>query len=210
MVVGLTGGIGAGKSSVSERLVTRGAVVIDADAITRELQEPGQPVFAAIVERFGTTMVAADGSLDRPALADIVFSDPRAKADLEAIVHPQVGRVMAQRMAEQEGTDHVVLLDIPLLVEGGRGDLAAVIVVDADPEVALGRLVELRGFREEDARARMANQVSREDRLARADYVVHNDGDLAALEREVDRCWGWLCRLRDAAETSRPGGGDRP
>lgn len=209
MVVGLTGGIGSGKSSVSERLADRGAVVIDADAITRELQVPGQPVFEAIVERFGPLVVADDGSLDRPALADIVFGDPRAKADLEAIVHPQVGGVMAQRMADLQHTDQVVILDIPLLVEGGRGDLAAVIVVDTDPAIALQRLVEHRGFRADDVRARMANQATREDRLARADFVIHNDGDLAALDREVARCWDWLLQRRDAAGPAQAGQADR-
>ena len=153
IVVGLTGGIGSGKSTVSTLLAERGAVVIDADAITKGLQRPGEPVFEAIVKRFGPGVVASDGSLDRPALAAIVFSDPAALKDLNAIVHPAVGvEILRQLDAERSG-DRVVVLDIPLLVESGRYQVAAVVVVDVDPEIAVRRLVSQRGMTETDARA---------------------------------------------------------
>ncbi len=191
-VVGLTGGIGSGKSTVSAALTARGAVVIDADVITREVQEPGTPVFGAMVERFGPTIVRRDGSLDRQAVADLVFPDPEALADLNAIVHPAVGARLAERLAEQVGTDHVVVLDVPLLVESGRDDMAGIIVVDVDPETAVARLVSQRGFTEEDARARISRQADREQRLERADFVIDNNGDLAALEPQIDACWAWI------------------
>jgi dephospho-CoA kinase len=196
LLIGLTGGIGSGKSSVSARLAERGAAVIDADAIVREVQAPGTPVLAAMVERFGPTILAADGSLDRQAVADVVFTDDAALADLNAIVHPAVGAEIARRLEAEAATDHVVILDVPLLVESGRSDLAAMIVVDVDPAVAVERLVEHRGFRADDAWARIARQVSREDRLARADLVVDNSGTLADLEAEVDRAWAWITSLR--------------
>jgi dephospho-CoA kinase len=189
---GLTGGIGSGKSTVAEQLVARGAILIDADGITRELQEPGEPVFVAMVELFSEGVVGRDGRLDRQAVADIVFADPDAKAKLEAIVHPAVGATIGARLAEVAATDAVVVLDIPLLVEKGRDDLVGTIVVDVDPEVAVDRLVRFRGFREDDARARIANQVDRATRLAHADFVVDNSGDLDHLEHEVDRLWGWI------------------
>jgi dephospho-CoA kinase len=205
LAVGLTGGIGSGKSSVSERLASRGAVIVDADRITRELQEPGQAVFDAIVEAFGPSILGPDGRLDRPGLAAIVFRDSEAKRRLEGIVHPGVGAVIAERLAGLAATEETVVLDIPLLVESGRDDLAGVIVVDVDPEVAVARLVEHRGFDEADARARMANQVSREERLARADFVVDNSGDLEHLDREVGRCWSWLQGLRPSSDAEGPG-----
>lgn len=196
LVVGLTGGIGAGKSSVADRLESRGALVIDADRITRQLQEPGEPVFRAMVDRFGPGIVGTDGALDRKVVADLVFSDPRARRDLEAIVHPEVARVMAEQMAEAVGTEQIVVLDIPLLVESeGRGDMAGVIVVDCSLDAALRRLVEHRGFSPDDARARMANQATRQERLDRADFVITNEGSLEELELEVDRCWRWIQSL---------------
>jgi dephospho-CoA kinase len=197
-VVGLTGGIGAGKSTVSAALAAKGAVVIDADAITREVQEPGTDVFAAMVERFGPGIVAADGSLDRQAVADIVFPDPAALADLNAIVHPAVGATIAERLGAQVGTDHVVVLDVPLLVESGRDDMAGIIVVDVDPETAVRRLVEHRGFTEADARARISRQAGRDERLAKADFVIDNEGDLDALAPRIDECWAWIASLPEA------------
>lgn len=191
-MLGLTGGIGSGKSTVGALLVERGAVLLDADAMVRELQQPGMPVFEAMVERFGPGVVAADGSLDRAAVAEVVFNDPEALQDLNDIVHPAVGERINQRLVELAETDEVVVLDIPLLVEGDRQGYAGVIVVDTDPEVALRRLVEHRGFSEADARARMANQASRDERLARADVVVRNDGSLDDLAAEVDRAWAWI------------------
>lgn len=200
ILIGLTGGMGSGKSSVSARLAAKGAVVIDADAITRELQEPGQPVLAQMVARFGPGILTGDGRLDRQAVADIVFTDAAALADLNAIVHPAVGVEIARRLEEQAGTDHVVVLDVPLLVESGRSDLAALVVVDVDPEVAVDRLVRFRGVREDDARARMARQATREQRLASADLVVDNSGTEADLDREVDRAWTWILARAEAAD----------
>ena len=187
IVVGLTGGIGSGKSTVSALLAAKGAVILDADAITRELQQPGTPVFDAIVERFGPGVVASDGTLDRPALAAIVFNDPDARKELEAIVHPAVGVRMMERLQEVAGTDAVVVYDVPLLVESGRRGYAGVIVVDVDPEIAVERLVTQRGMSEADARARIANQASREDRLAVADQVVDNSGTRGPWPSESTR-----------------------
>lgn len=195
LLIGLTGGIGSGKSTVAALLAERGAVVIDADAITREVQAPGGPVLAAMVERFGSEIIAADGSLDRQAVADVVFSDPEALADLNSIVHPAVGAEIARRLEEAAGSDDVVVLDVPLLVESGRDDLVALVVVDVDPEVAVRRLVERRGMREDDARARMARQVSREERLARADIVIDNSGTVAELESAVAATWDDILAL---------------
>jgi dephospho-CoA kinase len=195
VLIGLTGGIGSGKSTVSALLAERGAVVIDADAITRELQQPGTAVFEAMRERFGPAIVAADGTLDRQAVADIVFKDADALKDLGAIVHPAVGAEIATRLEAAQGTDQVVVLDVPLLVESGRDDMVALVVVDVDPEVAVQRLVRQRGMREDDARARMANQVSREDRLARADFVIDNSGSLEELAHHVEALWPRLVAL---------------
>jgi dephospho-CoA kinase len=199
LLVGLTGGIGAGKSTVSAALAARGAVVIDADAIVRELQAPGGPVLEAMVDRFGPGILHSDGTLDRQAVADLVFGDDAALADLNAIVHPAVGAEIARRLEAEAGTDHVVVLDVPLLVESGRSDLAGLIVVDTDPEVAVRRLVEQRGFSEADARARIARQASREERLARADLVIDNNGDRAALEAQIDRAWDWILSLAEVS-----------
>lgn len=196
-LVGLTGGIGAGKSSVSARLAAKGAVIVDADAIVREVQAAGSPVFDAIVERFGAGVVGPDGELDRPALAAVVFDDPAALKDLNALVHPAVGVEVLRRVDEQRGTDGVVVLDVPLLVESGRYQASGVIVVDLHPDLAVERLVTDRGMTEEEARARMANQVSRDERLARADFVIDNSGPPDALDEAVDRAWAWIATLPD-------------
>lgn len=189
LLIGLTGGIGSGKSTVSSLLAAQGAVVIDADAITRRLQRSGEPVFDAMVERFGSGIVGPDGELDRQAVADLVFADSQALSDLNAIVHPAVGAEIARRLEEEAATDHVVVLDVPLLVESGRSDLAALVVVDVDPEVAVQRLVEHRGMREGDVRARMARQASREERRAKADVVIDNSGSVEELEDHVRQAW---------------------
>jgi len=196
LLIGLTGGIGSGKSSVSARLAERGAVVVDADAIVHELQSPGQPVLAEMVAAFGPAILRADGTLDRQAVADLVFGDDEALATLNAIVHPAVGAEIAGRLAAAADTDAVVILDVPLLVESGRDDLAGLLVVDVDPDLAVRRLVEQRGFREDDARARIARQASREARRARADLVIDNSGSLADLEAQVDAAWAWIESLR--------------
>lgn len=204
LVIGLTGGIGSGKSTVSAMLAERGAVVVDADAIVRELQQPGTPVFDAMVERFGREIVAADGTLDRAAVADRVFDDPAALADLNAIVHPAVGAEIARRLEELAPTDAVVVLDVPLLVESKNPyPVAGLLVVDVDPEVAVRRLVEHRGMREADVRARMARQASREERLARADHVIDNSGTLDDLARQVDEAWAWIEGLRSRQSAGR-------
>ena len=195
LLIGLTGGIGSGKSTVSSLLAARGAVVVDADAITRDLQRAGGPVFDAMVERFGTGIVGDDGELDRQRVANLVFSDPEALADLNAIVHPAVGAEIAQRLEHEAANDDVVVLDVPLLVESGRDDLALLVVVDVDPEVAVHRLVAHRGMREDDVRARMARQASREERAARADHLIDNSGTLATLEAQVEDLWQRLVTL---------------
>jgi dephospho-CoA kinase len=202
--IGLTGGIGSGKSTVSAALAARGAVVIDADAVVRELQQPGQPVLAAMVERFGERILRPDGSLDRQAVADVVFTDTEALADLNALVHPAVGAEILRRLEAEEGTDHVVVLDVPLLVENEAFEVAAVVVVDTDPDVAVERLVRHRGFDEGDARARIARQATREQRLARADFVIPNDGTPADLDHHIERCWEWICQLA-AGQAESPG-----
>lgn len=190
LVLGLTGGIGSGKSTVSALLEAKGAVIIDADRIVRELQQPGEPVFAAMVDAFGDEIVAADGTLDRQAVADLVFGDEEKLVTLNGIVHPAVGVRMAEQLAGLVDTDAVVILDVPLLVEGkGRYDTAGTIVVDVDPDLAVQRLVEHRGFTETDARARMARQSSREDRLAMADVVIDNSGAVADLGPQIDELW---------------------
>lgn len=201
LLVGLTGGIGSGKSTVSALLAARGAVVVDADAIVREVQAVGGPAYDGIVSRFGPSVVADDGSLDRAALARLVFSDAAAREDLGRLTYPHVGAAMAARVAAHAGTDDVVVLDIPLLAERGGKEaygVAAVVVVDCPVDEAVRRLVELRGLPEEDARARVAAQASSEDRLALADYVIDNGGPLSALEPQVDACWAWLLGLRAA------------
>jgi len=170
--------------------------VVDADAIVREVQAPGEPVFEAMVGRFGPSVVAADGSLDRQAVADVVFADADALADLNALVHPAVTAEIARRLEAEAGTDHVVVLDVPLLVESGRNDLAGLIVVDVDPDLAVARLVAHRGFRADDARARIARQASRADRLARADVVIDNSGTIDDLDAQVDHAWTWIQGLR--------------
>ncbi len=192
--VGLTGAIGSGKSTVARLLAERGAVVLDADAVTRDLQRPGQPVHRRIVQRFGPEVVGPGGALDRPALAGIVFSDGAALADLEALVHPEVHAVMDERLAALAGTEAVVVLDVPLLLESGDYEVGGVVVVDCPTEVVMRRLVE-RGMAEADARARLARQVSREERLARSDVVIDNSGALDALGPQVAGAWTWIQSL---------------
>jgi dephospho-CoA kinase len=201
LTVGLTGGIGSGKSTVSQMLAARGAVILDADVLAREVVEPATPAFDAIVERFGGAVVGPDGTLDRPALAAIVFRDDEARAALNAIVHPAVGLAMAERMQAHADTDDVLILDVPLLVESRRPGMAGVIVVDCPEDVAVQRLVEHRGFDEEDARNRVAAQASREERKAIADVVIDNSGAINALEPQVDAAWQWIQSLVDDRAT---------
>ena len=191
--VGLTGGIGSGKSAVSSLLRARGAVVIDADQLAREVVAPGSPGLAAVAEEFGPAAIAADGSLDRAALAAIVFSDPARRRALESITHPRIAALSAALIAAAP-PGSVVVYDMPLLVEQGPSAMQgwdAIVVVDAPDDVRLSRLVA-RGMAAEDAGARMSAQVSREERLAAADFVVDNSGSLRDLEYQVDRLWAQL------------------
>ncbi|MEV4874327.1 dephospho-CoA kinase [Streptomyces syringium] len=199
--VGLTGGIGSGKSEVSRLLAAYGAVIVDADRIAREVVEPGTPGLAAVVAEFGPGIVTADGVLDRAKLGAIVFADTGRLAALNAIVHPLV----RARSAEIEGAaapDAVVVHDVPLLAENGLAPLYdLVIVIDATEETRLDRLVRLRGMTPEEARARMTAQATREERLAVADLVIDNDGPLEALEAQVAKAWaGLLARSAHHAE----------
>ncbi|GAA3490093.1 dephospho-CoA kinase [Streptomyces cremeus] len=187
--VGLTGGIGAGKSEVSRLLASYGAVVVDADRIAREVVEPGTPGLDAVVAAFGEDILTPDGTLDRPALGAIVFADAEKLKTLNAIVHPLVGARSAE-LQRAAPPDAVVVHDVPLLTENGLAGLYdLVVVVDASPETQLDRLVRLRGTSEADARGRMAAQATREQRLAVADLVIDNDGPLEALEPQVRAVW---------------------
>ena len=188
LMVGLTGGIGSGKSTVASLLAKRGAIVIDADAIAREVVEPGMPALEKLVERFGPEILHEDGSLDRPKLAGIAFVDDETRKELEAITHPAIGALFLQRVAESPAGS-VVIHDVPLLVESKRGfEYAAVIVVEAPLEVRLDRL-ESRGVPRDDARRRIELQASDEDRRKVATWLVDNAGDLDALERRIDDIW---------------------
>lgn len=187
--VGLTGGIGSGKSEVSRRLAAYGAVVIDSDLIAREVVEPGTPGLAALVAEFGTDILSADGTLDRPKLGTLVFADKDRLAALNAIVHPLVG-ARADELRAAAADDAVLVNDVPLLAENHLEKLYdVVVVVDASPETQLDRLVRLRGMTEQDARNRMAAQATRADRLAIADVVIDNDGPIEALEPQLRALW---------------------
>ncbi len=185
--MGLTGGIGSGKSTVAEMLAERGAVVVDTDEIAREVVEPGGPAHAAVASRFGPGVLSAGGQIDRSALAAVVFSDQRALADLNAIVHPAVAEGVRNRLARLPA-DAVAVVVVPLLVETGwSADL--VVVVDAPEDEAVARVVRQRDMAEPEVRRRMAAQASRAERRARADHVVDNRGSREDLRAEVDRLW---------------------
>ncbi len=193
--VGLTGCIGSGKSTVAGALAGRGAVLFDADAIVAELQQPGRPVLDAMVAHFGPSILQPDGHLDRKAVASIVFDDPQELAALNAIVHPAVRAEMAARRQALAGSDAIVVAEIPLLAEAGperRRGLAGIIVVDVDPDVAVRRLVADRGLTAVEARARLARQAARAERLALADFVIDNNGTRRQLVDQVARCWEWI------------------
>ena len=200
ILIGLTGGIGSGKSTVSSLLAERGAVIIDADAIARELQAPGAPLLNTLAEQFGAEIIDANGALDRVALAGIVFSDADALKNLNKIVHPAIAAEMDRRMKEQRDTNNVVVLDIPLLAENPRKGLCGVIVVDVPVDVAVHRLVTFRNMEETDARARIAKQATREDRAKIADRIIDNSGDLESLTPQVDDVWAWAQSLPPAAD----------
>lgn len=200
ILIGLTGGIGSGKSTVSSLLASHGAVIIDADAITRQLQQPGQPLLRELADRFGEGIIASNGELDRPALAAVAFSDPEALKDLNKIVHPAVAKEMDRQMNEVRDTDKVVVLDIPLLAENPRKGLCGVIVVDVPVDLAVHRLVTFRSMSEADARARIEKQASREKRLEIADQVIDNSGDMESLAKRVSEVWEWAVMLPPAAD----------
>lgn len=195
LTVGLTGGIGSGKSEVSRRLAALGAVVIDADQVAREVVEPGTPGLDRVVEAFGDRVLRADGTLDREGLGRIVFGDPEKLAALNAIVHPLVGERITGVMAEvqRDHPDAVIVYDVPLLVENNLQDrYDVVVVVAASPQIQLQRLVEQRGMTEADAQARIDAQAPLADKLAVAHYVISNDADLAALDAQVQQVWAVL------------------
>lgn len=196
ILIGLTGGIGSGKSEVARMLTERGAEVIDADLIVRELQQPGAEVYEKMVELFGPEVVGADKSLDRTAIAKKVFADESLLKTLNQLIHPIVRRVMNERVESFRNTDKIVVLDIPLLVENPREGLDGVLVVDLDSELAVKRLVEQRNMNAEDARARIAKQATREQRLALADHVIDNSGDRDALLQKVELAWLWIKSLK--------------
>lgn len=198
--VGLTGGIGSGKSEVAKRFAARGAWLIDADRIAREVVRVGTPGFDRVVEEFGREVVGPDGELDREKLGRIVFGDDAARQRLNAIVHPLVGERVFELLAqaEREIPDGVLVNDVPLLVEGNLKDrYDVIVVVDVPVELQLERLVDKRGMTEADARARIAAQATREQRLAIADHVIDNTGDLAQLDAQVAEVWDRLSRPRD-------------
>ena len=198
LLVGLTGGIGSGKSTVSRMLRQRGAVVLDADAFARAAVVAGSPGLRSVVARFGREILTPDGELDRPKLASIVFSDPAALADLEAIVHPEVRRMIAEGIQENLDEDRVVVLVNPLLIEmGTHRDCDVVVVVSASPETQVARSVA-RGMTEDDVRARIAAQLPLDERARTADVLIDNEGTLADLEREVDVLWRQLSQRATA------------
>jgi dephospho-CoA kinase len=192
LLVGLTGGIGSGKSTVARMLQDRGAVVLDADGFARAAVLAGSPGLRSVVGRFGADILTAEGELDRPKLASIVFADPQALADLEAIVHPEVRRMIADGIQENLDADRVVVLVNPLLIEmGTHRDCDVVVVVSVSPDTQIARSVA-RGMVEEDVRARIAAQLPLEERARTADVLIDNEGSLADLEREIDVLWRQL------------------
>ena len=210
IVIGLTGGIGSGKSTVSDRFVERDAILIDADLIVREMQVPGQEVHADMVAHFGDVIVNADQSLDRQAIAQIVFNDKDALHELNRLVPPPVNREIRRRIRLQADTNNLLVLDIPLLVEGiiaggpPRYIVSGIVVVDTPPETAVKRLVAQRGFTEDDARARIAAQVPRQKRLEVADFVIDNSVALERLDKQIDQANEWARALPSTKPTPEP------
>jgi len=194
LAVGLTGGIGSGKSAVADLLVERGAVLVDADQVARDVVAPGGPAYQPLVDHFGTGILASDGTIDRKALAAVAFADEETRLQLNAITHPAIGLAMIEARDALADTDEIVVLAIPLLTAAHRDTvgLHEVVVVDCPTDVALERLIAQRGFDRADAEARIRSQISRQERLHEADYVLDNSGDRAALEVEVDKLWEWL------------------
>ncbi|MAR49039.1 MAG: dephospho-CoA kinase [Acidimicrobiaceae bacterium] len=190
--IGLTGGIGSGKSTAAAAFVEQGAVLIDADQIVRDLQKPGEKVFEEMLSKWGPDILTSEGELDRQLVANIVFADPEELAALNMIVHPAVREEMTNRRQAFAETDNTVILEIPLLVESGYRNFDAIVVVDVDTDTAVKRLVKYRSFDEEDARNRLERQVSRESRTEIADYVIDNNNSMGEFNNEILKCWEWI------------------
>jgi dephospho-CoA kinase len=198
-LIGLTGAIGSGKSSVSALFARRGAIIIDGDGIAKQLQQKGSPTLQKLVDEFGDILLES-GELDRAKVAQMVFGDADMLKRLNAIMHPAIGVEILRQIELNMATDNVVVLDMPLLVENPRDGMSGLVVVDVDPEVAISRLVQFRNMNEEDARRRMANQASREDRLKVADRVIDNSGKPEDLTAQVDDVWDWFATLPNAQQ----------
>ncbi len=210
IVIGLTGGIGSGKSTVSDRFVDRGAILIDADQIVKELQQPGQIVYSEMVKHFGKDILNEDETLNRQAIAGLVFNDKDSLKRLNEIVHPPVNKEIRNRIREQADSENLLVLDIPLLVEGiidggpPRYVVSGILVVDTPPEISVQRLIEYRGFSEEDARSRIKAQVAREKRLEVADFVIDNSVTLNELEPQITSALRWATSLPETEPTPEP------
>ena len=200
IVIGVTGGIGSGKTAVTDLMAARGATVIDADLIAREIVEPGEPAFHEIVETFGSGILNSEGSIDRAALASVVFSDEEKRSALNTITHPRINARMKEDIARSRSQEGICLVAIPLLGPEHRDRLTldAVLVVDCPTECAVERLIAFRGFQREDALARVASQLSREERLAFADYVISNDADQHHLAAQIDSLYQELLARPEA------------
>ena len=198
-LIGLTGAIGSGKSSVSALFERKGAIIIDGDGIAKQLQQQGSPTLQKLVDEFGDILLDS-GELDRAKVAKLVFGDAEMLKRLNAIMHPAIGVEILRQIELNIATDNVVVLDMPLLVENPRDGMSGLVVVDVDPEVAIYRLVQFRNMNEEDARRRMASQASREDRLKVADRIIDNSGSPEDLGSQVDDVWDWFATLPNAQQ----------
>ena len=198
-LIGLTGAIGSGKSSVSALFARKGAIIIDGDGIAKQLQQKGSATLQKMVDEFGDILLDS-GELDRVKVANLVFGDAELLKRLNAIMHPAIGLEILRQIEANMTTDNVVVLDMPLLVENPRDGMSGLVVVDVDPEVAISRLVQFRNMNEEDARRRMASQASREERLKVADRVIDNSGSTDALNSQVDEVWDWFATLPNAQQ----------
>jgi dephospho-CoA kinase len=201
-LIGLTGAIGSGKSSVSALFARKGAIIIDGDGIAKQLQQKGSATLQKMVDEFGDILLE-NGELDRAKVAQLVFGDADLLKRLNAIMHPAISAEILRQIEANLTTDNVVVLDMPLLVENPREGLSGLVVVDVDPEVAITRLVQFRNMNEDDARRRMASQASREDRLKVANRVIDNSRSPDALDAQVDEVWDWFATLPNA----QPGAG---
>ncbi|MDP8957319.1 MAG: dephospho-CoA kinase [Actinomycetota bacterium] len=203
-LVGLTGGLGAGKSTVARMLEHRGAVVIDADVLARQAVLPGTPGYTKVTELFGPEIIGRDGEIDRAALARRVFSDHKARVALESITHPEVFRLLSESLEDYRDTDRIVVFDAPLIVEAGFQQACdAIVVVTASEEAQIARVTEDRGMSEDAARARLRAQAPNEEKERIADFLIRNDGTTAELERAVDALWRELTEAARAKSTGR-------